>query len=152
MAPFVPCTRDAADIHLKQIALNNQSCMIRRLRAKLATERRKSASIKEELENKVFACQKKTERMKTKRQQARESHLECHHKLQVRIQEAEDTIQEQHIIIEALVEDKASLLQTIQDLLEENDSPAPFDDEWEEDLEEEGLEDIPVGEGEIVDE
>ncbi|KZV36743.1 hypothetical protein F511_39280 [Dorcoceras hygrometricum] len=94
--------------------------------------------------------------MKAKKQQARESHLECHHKLQARIQEAEDTFQEQHLIIEALVEEKVSLLQTIQGLQENNGASAPFNDEWEEeskeDPEEEGLEDIPVGEGEIVDE
>ncbi|KZV54130.1 hypothetical protein F511_37506 [Dorcoceras hygrometricum] len=74
--------------------------------------------------------------MKAKKQKARESHMECHHKIQARIQEAEDTIQEQHLIIEALVEEKASLLQTIQSLQEENGAPAPFDDEWEEELEE----------------
>ncbi|KZV22461.1 hypothetical protein F511_17915 [Dorcoceras hygrometricum] len=94
--------------------------------------------------------------MKAKKQQARERHMECHHKLQARIQEAEYTIQEQHLSIEALVEEKASLLQTIQGLQEENCAPAPFDDEWEEEPteepEEEGIEDIPIGEGEIVDE
>ncbi|KZV28585.1 hypothetical protein F511_40599 [Dorcoceras hygrometricum] len=90
--------------------------------------------------------------MKAKKQQVRESHLECHHKLQARIHQTEDTIQEQHLIIEALVEEKASLLQTIQGLQEENRAPAPFDVEWEEEPEEEGLEDIPVGEGEIVNE
>ncbi|KZV24487.1 hypothetical protein F511_29338 [Dorcoceras hygrometricum] len=99
---------------------------------------------------------KKIERMKAKKQQDRESHMECHHKLQARIQEAEDTIQEQHLIIEALVEEKSSLLQIIQGLQEDHGAPAPFDDEWEEepeeDLEEEGLEDIPLGEGEIVEE
>ncbi|KZV37472.1 hypothetical protein F511_44383 [Dorcoceras hygrometricum] len=72
------------------------------------------------------------------------------------IQDAEDTIQEQHLVIEALVEEKSSLLQTIQGLQEDNDDPAPFDDEWEEEPEEdpkeEGLEDIPIGEGDIVDE
>ncbi|KZV36836.1 hypothetical protein F511_29126 [Dorcoceras hygrometricum] len=71
-------------------------------------------------------------------------------------QEAEDTIQEQHMIIEALVEEKASLVQIIQGLQEDNDAPAPFDDEWEEEAEEEpeeeGLEDIPLGEGEIIEE
>ncbi|KZV58406.1 hypothetical protein F511_30564 [Dorcoceras hygrometricum] len=72
--------------------------------------------------------------MKTKKQQARESHMECHHKMQARIQAAEDTIQEQHMIIEALIEEKASLLQKIQGLQEDND---PFDDEWEEEPEEE---------------
>ncbi|KZV47928.1 hypothetical protein F511_20536 [Dorcoceras hygrometricum] len=94
--------------------------------------------------------------MKSKKQQARESHLECHHKLHARIQKAEDTIQEQYLIIEALVKEKASLLQTIYGLQEDNGASAPFDDEWEEepeeDPEEQGLEDIPVGEGEIVDE
>ncbi|KZV52855.1 hypothetical protein F511_35166 [Dorcoceras hygrometricum] len=43
---------------------------------------------------------------------------------------AENTIQEQHLIIEALVEEKASLLQIIQGLEEDNGAPAPFDDEW----------------------
>ncbi|KZV58693.1 hypothetical protein F511_29769 [Dorcoceras hygrometricum] len=94
--------------------------------------------------------------MKAKKQQARQSHMECHHKMQARIQEAEDTIQEQQLVIEALVEEKASLLQTIQCLQEDNGAPAPFDDECEEepeeDPEEEGLEDIPLGEGEIVEE
>ncbi|KZV41903.1 hypothetical protein F511_28516, partial [Dorcoceras hygrometricum] len=75
---------------------------------------------------------KKIERMKEKKQQARESHMECHHKLQARIQEAEDMIQEQHLINEALVEEKPSLLQTIQGLQEDNGAPAPFDNEWEE--------------------
>ncbi|KZV51876.1 hypothetical protein F511_13560 [Dorcoceras hygrometricum] len=88
--------------------------------------------------------------MKAKKQQARDSHLECH-KLQVCIHQIEDTIQEQHLIIEALVEEKASLLQTIQGLQEDNGAPTPFDDEWEEEPEE-GLEDIPVGKGEIVNE
>ncbi|KZV22333.1 hypothetical protein F511_05287 [Dorcoceras hygrometricum] len=94
--------------------------------------------------------------MNAKKQQTREIHMEFHQKLQARIQEAEDTIQEQHLIIEALVEEKASLLQTIQDLQEYNGALAPFDDEWEEepeeDTKEEGFEDIPIGEGEIVDE
>ncbi|KZV17638.1 hypothetical protein F511_15512 [Dorcoceras hygrometricum] len=202
-----------------KIALDKQSCMIRHLRVKLATERRESAATKEGLETKVSSLErdlqiqrcdnhslrntmnlchadidrrisqlveakkehrtnqvaledshktiaglteiglcmsKKIERMKAKKQQARESHMECHHKLQARIQEAEDTIQEQHLIIEALVEEKASLLQTFQGMQEDHGAPAPFDDEWEEeskeDPEEEGLDDIPIGEGEIVDE
>ncbi|KZV20396.1 hypothetical protein F511_41486 [Dorcoceras hygrometricum] len=102
---------------------------------------------------------KKIERTKVKKQQTRESHQEshqeCHHKWQARIKEAEDTIQEQTLIIEALVEEKASLLQTIQGLQEDNGAPVPFDEEWEEEPEEnpeeEGLEEIPIGEGEIVD-
>ncbi|KZV35287.1 hypothetical protein F511_40485 [Dorcoceras hygrometricum] len=184
MAPFVPRTRAAAALRMKQMTLDNQSRTIRRLRAKLTTERRESAAPKEGLENKLVEAKKeyktnqvaleashktiaelteigvcmskKFESMKAKKQHARESHRECHHKLQARIQEAEDTIQEQHLIIEVLVEEKDSLLQTIQGLQEDNGAPAPFDDEWEEeseeDPEEEGFEDIPVGEGEIVDE
>ncbi|KZV51295.1 WPP domain-associated protein-like [Dorcoceras hygrometricum] len=217
--PLCPPHRAVAALRMKQIALENQSRSIRRLRAKLATERRESVATKEGLETKVSSLErdlqiqrcdnrnlrttvtlyhkdidrrisqlveakkehktnqvsleashktiagltekglcmsKKIERMKAKKQQTRESHLECHHKLQARIQEAEDTIQEQHLIIDALVEYKASLLQAIQGLQEDNGAPAPFDDEWEEepeeDPEEEGLEDIPVGKGEIVDE
>ncbi|KZV33503.1 hypothetical protein F511_38284 [Dorcoceras hygrometricum] len=193
MAPSVPCTRAAAALRMKKIALDNQSRMIKRLRAKPATDRRESAAIKEGLEKKVsnlerdlqiqrcdnhsvrntmtpyhedvdrrisqlveakkehktnqialevshktiaglteidLCMSKKIERMKAKRQKTRESHMECHKKLQARIQEAEDTIQEQHLIIEALVEDKANLLQTIQGLQEDNGAPAPFDDEW----------------------
>ncbi|KZV52781.1 hypothetical protein F511_36608 [Dorcoceras hygrometricum] len=219
MAPFAPRTRAVVVLRMKQIALDNQSRMIRRLRAKLAIERLESTVIKKGLENKVSSLErelqlqrcdnhslrntvtlyhkdidrrisqlvedkkehksnqisleashttiaglteiglfmsKKIERMKAKKQQARESHLECHNKLQARIHLIEDTIQDQHLIIEALVEEKASLLQTIQGLQEYNGAPAPFDDEWEEepeeDPEEEGLEDIPIGEGEIVNE
>ncbi|KZV45564.1 putative starch synthase 4, chloroplastic/amyloplastic-like [Dorcoceras hygrometricum] len=170
MAPSVPRTHAAATLRMKQIALDNQS---RRLRAKLATERRESAATKEGLETKVSSLERdlqiqrcnnhslrntvtlyhkdidrrisqlveakkehkstqKIERMKTKKQQARESHMECHQKLQARIQEAEDMIQEQHLIIEALVEEKVSLLQTIQGLQENNGASAPFNDEWEE--------------------
>ncbi|KZV36156.1 U-box domain-containing protein 34-like [Dorcoceras hygrometricum] len=140
LTTFYSRIRAAAALRMKQIAPDNQSRMIRRLRAKLATERQESAALKKEHES----------------TQTRDSHQECHHKWQARIQAAEDTIQEQHLIIEALVEEKASLLQTIQGLQEDNGAPAPFDDEWEEepeeDPEEEGLEDIPIGEGEIVDE
>ncbi|KZV17008.1 hypothetical protein F511_26892 [Dorcoceras hygrometricum] len=46
---------------------------------------------------------------------------------------ARDSMQAQHLIVEALVEEKDSLLQTIQGLQEANNAPAPFDDEWEED-------------------
>ncbi|KZV44571.1 putative starch synthase 4, chloroplastic/amyloplastic-like [Dorcoceras hygrometricum] len=74
--------------------------------------------------------------MKAKKQKARESHVVCHKKFHARIQEAEDSMQAQHLIIEALVEEKDSLLQTIQGLQEANDAPAPFDDEWEEEPEE----------------
>ncbi|KZV42429.1 hypothetical protein F511_12655 [Dorcoceras hygrometricum] len=173
MAPSVPRTRAAAALHIKQIAPDNQSRMIRCFRAKLATVRRELAAINKEHESnqvkleashktiagltEIGLCMsKKIERMTAKKQQARESHMECHHKMQARIQEAEDTIQEQHLVIEAMVEEKSSLLQTIQGLQEENGAPAPFDDEWEEEPkenpEEEGLEEIPLGEGEIVEE
>ncbi|KZV20886.1 LRR and NB-ARC domains-containing disease resistance protein [Dorcoceras hygrometricum] len=173
MAPSVPRTRASTALCMKQISLDNQSRMIRRIRAKLATKRRESVAIKKEHESTQVALEashttiaglteiglcmsKKIERLKAKKQQVRESHLECHHKLHARTQEVEDTIQEQHLITEALIEEKASLLQTIQGLQEDNGAPAPFDDEWEEEPEEdpegEELEDIPVGEGEIVDE
>ncbi|KZV31215.1 myosin-17 [Dorcoceras hygrometricum] len=208
MAPSVPRTHAAAALRIKQISLDNQSRMIRRLRTKLASERRESTAIKEGLEKKVsnlvrdlqiqrcdnhslrntvnlyhndidrrisqlveakkehkstqvaleashltiarlteigLSMSKKIERMKTKKQQARESHMECHNKMHARIQDAEDTIKEKHLIIEALEEEKASPLQTIQGLQEDNGAPAPFDDEWEEEPEEEGLEDIPLG-------
>ncbi|KZV46760.1 hypothetical protein F511_34234 [Dorcoceras hygrometricum] len=173
MAPSIPRTRAVAALRMKQIALDNQNRKMRRLRAKLETERRESAVIEKEHESTQVALEashttiaglteiglcmsKKIERMKAKKQQARESHMECHHKMQARIIEAGDTIQEQHLVIENLVEEKASLLQTIQGLQEDNGAPAPFDDEWEEepeeDPEEEGLEEIPIGEGDIVDE
>ncbi|KZV52538.1 nuclear-pore anchor-like [Dorcoceras hygrometricum] len=93
---------------------------------------------------------KKIEKMKAKKQQARESHMECHQRLQARIQLTESTIQEQQLTIETLMEENAGLLQTIQGLQEDN--VVPFDDEWEEESDEEGLEEIPVGEGEIFNE
>ncbi|KZV55092.1 hypothetical protein F511_07478 [Dorcoceras hygrometricum] len=65
-------------------------------------------------------------------------------------------MQAQHLIIEALVDEKDSLLQTIHGLQEANNAPVPFDGEWEEEPEEESEEeeigDIPLGEGEIDDE
>ncbi|KZV36371.1 pentatricopeptide repeat-containing protein-like [Dorcoceras hygrometricum] len=160
MAPSGPCTCVVAALRMKQIALDNQSHMIRRLRGKLEIERQESATIKEGLEKKLVEAKKehgtkqvvleashktisglteigmcmskKIEMMKAKKQQTRESHLECHHKWQSRIQEAEDSIQAQHLIIEALLEEKDGILQTIQGVQEDNGAPAPFDDEWEE--------------------
>ncbi|KZV44386.1 hypothetical protein F511_24089 [Dorcoceras hygrometricum] len=70
---------------------------------------------------------KKIERMKVKKQRIREIHLECHQKFLARIPETKDTIQEQQLAIEALMEENARLLQTIQGLQEDNG--APFDDE-----------------------
>ncbi|KZV24490.1 synaptonemal complex protein 1 [Dorcoceras hygrometricum] len=99
---------------------------------------------------------KKIEMMKAKKQKAKENHVVCHQKFHARIQEAGDSMQAQHLIIEALVEEKVGLLQTIQGLQEANVSLAPFDDEWEEEPEEqpeeEDIEEIPLGEGEIDDE
>ncbi|KZV40548.1 hypothetical protein F511_35841 [Dorcoceras hygrometricum] len=138
MAPSAPRTRAAAALRMKQIALDNQSRTIRRLRAQLAMERRGLATMKKELEDTQVALGA------------------SHKKFQARIQEDEYSMQAQHLIIEALVEEKDSLLQTIQGLQEANDAPAPFDDEWEEEPEEhpdeEEIEDIPLGEGEIDDE
>ncbi|KZV28567.1 hypothetical protein F511_39268 [Dorcoceras hygrometricum] len=94
--------------------------------------------------------------MKVKKQLAKENHVECHQKFQACIHEAEDSMQAQHLLIEALVDEKDSLLQTIHGLQEANNAPAPFDDdceeEPEEEPEEEEIEDIPLDEGEIDDE
>ncbi|KZV49464.1 hypothetical protein F511_28787 [Dorcoceras hygrometricum] len=168
MTPSAPRTRAVAALRMKQIALDNQGHTIRSLRAQLATERRGLATTKKEFEDtqitleashKVIAglteiglsMSKKIEKMKVKKQQAK-ANVECHQKFQARIQEAEDSMQAQHLIIEALVEEKDSLLQTIQGIQEANDAPAPFDEEWVEEPEEEEIEDIPLGEGEIDDE
>ncbi|KZV29481.1 hypothetical protein F511_03766 [Dorcoceras hygrometricum] len=120
MAPSAPRTRAAAALRMKQIALDNQDRTIRRLRAQLATERRGLATTKKELEetqvaleasDKVIAglteiglsMSKKIEKMKVKKHQVRANHVECHQKFQARIHEAEDSMQAQHLIIEALV-------------------------------------------------
>ncbi|KZV28559.1 ankyrin repeat-containing protein-like [Dorcoceras hygrometricum] len=66
-------------------------------------------------------------RMKVKKQKVRANHVECHQKFQARIHEAEDSMQAQHLLIEALVDEKDSLLQTIHGLQEANNAPAPFD-------------------------
>ncbi|KZV44265.1 LRR and NB-ARC domains-containing disease resistance protein [Dorcoceras hygrometricum] len=103
-----------------------------------------------------LSMSKKIERMKVKKQKVRANHVECHQKFQARIHEVEDSIQAQHLIIEALVDEKDSLLQTIHGLQEANNAPTPFDGDWEEEPEEEPeeeeIEDIPLGEGEIDDE
>nr|KZV24556.1 adenosine deaminase-like protein [Dorcoceras hygrometricum] len=105
--PSAPRTRAAAVLRMKQIALDNQSRTIRRLRAQLAIERRGLATTKKELEDTQIALEashkviagltkiglsmfKKIERMKAKNQKARESHVVCHQKFQAHIQEAED--------------------------------------------------------------
>ncbi|KZV19644.1 hypothetical protein F511_36472 [Dorcoceras hygrometricum] len=173
MAPYAPRTRAAAALRMKQIALDNQDRTIRHLRAQLATERRGLAATKKELKetqvaleasHKVIAglteiglsMSKKIEKMKVKKQLVRANHVECHQKFQARIHEAEDSMQAQHLLIEALVDEKDSLLQTIHGLQEANNAPAPFDGDWEEESEEEPeeeeIEDIPLGEGEIDDE
>ncbi|KZV39073.1 hypothetical protein F511_37521 [Dorcoceras hygrometricum] len=172
MAPSVPRTRAAAALRIKQITLDNQGRTIRRLRAQLATERRGLATMKKELEDTQVALEashkvisglteiglsmsKKIEKMKVKKQLAKANHVECHQKFQARIHEAEDSMQAKNLIIKALVDEKDSLLQTIQGLQEANNAPAPFDGDWEEEPEEEPeeeeIEDIPLGEGEIDD-
>ncbi|KZV33227.1 protein pelota-like [Dorcoceras hygrometricum] len=130
MAPSVPRTRAAAALRMKQIALDNQDRTIRRLRVQLATGRRGLATMNKELEDTQVALEashkviaglteiglsmsKKIEKMKVKKQQVRANHVECHQKFQARIHEAKDSMQAQHLIIEALVDEKDSLLQTI---------------------------------------
>ncbi|KZV20632.1 hypothetical protein F511_22046 [Dorcoceras hygrometricum] len=154
---------------MKQIALDNQDRTIRRLRAQLTTERRGLAATNKELKETQVALEashkvivrlteiglsmsKKIEKMKVKKQLVKANQVECHQKFQARIHEAEDSMQAQHLLIEALVDEKDSLLQTIHDLQEANNAPAPFDGDWEEEPEEEEIEDIPLGEGEIDDE
>ncbi|KZV36013.1 Glycine-rich RNA-binding protein [Dorcoceras hygrometricum] len=174
MAPSVPRTRAAAALRTKQISIDNQSRTIRRLRVQLATERRGLATIKKEHESthyntKVF----QNETMKSGKKEIKKSVVHDKHipsilfiSLQLPIvnylhsmktsepkaQQRPKIRSKQHLIIEALVEEKDSLLQTIQGLQEANGAPAHFDDEWEEEPEEEEIEEIPVGEGEIVDE
>ncbi|KZV51724.1 glycine--tRNA ligase 1, mitochondrial-like [Dorcoceras hygrometricum] len=58
MAPSVPRIRAAAALRMKQIALDNQSRMIRLLRAKLATEGQESTAIKEGLEKNVSSLER----------------------------------------------------------------------------------------------
>ncbi|KZV30503.1 hypothetical protein F511_28126 [Dorcoceras hygrometricum] len=99
MAPSAPRTRAAAALRMKQIALDNQSRTIRRLRAQLATERRGLATMKKELEDTQIALEashkvitglteiglsmsNKIERMKAKKRQAKEIHVVCHQKFQ----------------------------------------------------------------------
>ncbi|KZV38636.1 hypothetical protein F511_36692 [Dorcoceras hygrometricum] len=118
MAPSAPHTRAAADLRMKQIFLDNQSRTIRRLRSQLATERRGLVVIKKELEDTqvaveashkvivglteiVLSMSKKMEKMKAKKQKVKASHVVCHQKFQARIQEAEDSMQAKHLIIEA---------------------------------------------------
>ncbi|KZV18790.1 hypothetical protein F511_35732 [Dorcoceras hygrometricum] len=57
MAPSVSRTRAAAALRMKQIALDNQGRIIRRLRAQLATERRGLATMKKELEDTQVALE-----------------------------------------------------------------------------------------------
>ncbi|KZV45926.1 hypothetical protein F511_32305 [Dorcoceras hygrometricum] len=171
MAPSAPRTRAATALRMKKIVLDNQDRTIRHLRAQLATERRGLAVTKKELKETQVALEashkfiaglteiglsmsNKIEKMKVKKQLVKANHVECHQKFQARIHEAEDSMQAQHLLIEALVDEKDSLLQTIHDLQEANNAPAPFDGDWEEEPEEEPeeIEDIPLGEGEIDDE
>ncbi|KZV24619.1 hypothetical protein F511_38190 [Dorcoceras hygrometricum] len=100
-----------------------------------------------------LSMSKKIEKMKVKKHLVRANHVECHQKFQARIHEAEDSMQAQHLLIEALVDEKDNLLQTIHDLQEANNARAPFDGDWEEEPKEEPeeIEDIPLGKGEIDD-
>ncbi|KZV15163.1 hypothetical protein F511_30209 [Dorcoceras hygrometricum] len=120
MTPSAPRTRAAAALRMKQIALDNQGRTIRRLRTQLATERRGLATMRKELEDTQVALEashkviaglteiglsmsKKIEKMKVKKQLAKENHVECHQKFQARIHEAEDSMHAQHLIIEDIL-------------------------------------------------
>ncbi|KZV30692.1 hypothetical protein F511_19485 [Dorcoceras hygrometricum] len=185
MAPSVPCTRAAAALRMKQIALDNQSRTIRCLRAKLEIKRRESAATNEGLETKVSSLEGDLQIQRCDNHSLRNTVTLYHKDIDRRISQLVEAKKEHktnpaaleasHKTIVGLTEiglcmydpratpnrrgpsrGEASLLQTIQGLQEDSGAPAPFDDEWkeepEEDSEEEGLEDIPVGEGEIVDE
>ncbi|KZV52076.1 hypothetical protein F511_42034 [Dorcoceras hygrometricum] len=111
-------------------------------RAKIATERRESTAMKEGLEDKVSSLQRELQLQRCD-----------NHSSYPRGRRYDPRATPNHL---GPSRGDTSLLQTIQGLQEENGAPAPFNDEWEEepkeDPEEEGLEDIPVGDGEIVDE
>ncbi|KZV28087.1 hypothetical protein F511_15324 [Dorcoceras hygrometricum] len=173
MAPFVPRTRAAAALRMKKIALDNQSRMIRRESNAIKERLEKKVSSLERylqiqrcdnrsLRNTVNLCHEDTDRRISQLVEAKKEYktnqvaLEASHKtiaglIKIGLK-AEDMIQEKHLIIEALVEEKVNLLQTIQGLQEDKGDPAPFDDEWEKEPEEEGFEDIPmlIGIGPVV--
>ncbi|KZV41390.1 hypothetical protein F511_22067 [Dorcoceras hygrometricum] len=148
MAPSVPRTRAAASLRMKRESAATKEGLetkVSSLEKDLQIQRCDNNSLRNTMNlchtdidrriSQLVEAKKEHKTNQVKKQQARASHLECHHKLQARIQEGEDTIQEQHLIIEALVDEKASLLQKIQGLQEDNGAPAPFDDEWEEEPE-----------------
>ncbi|KZV57801.1 hypothetical protein F511_22288 [Dorcoceras hygrometricum] len=151
MAPLVPRTRAAAAIRMKQIALDNHSRMIQRLRAKLETERRFGTIIREELEKKIVSMDRELELMmkdncglhdSLRIYQDREKTLhedfgrritqleELRRNHHARIQEIKGTVQEQALTIDALTDENTSLLQAIQDL--QGVGAIPFEDEPEE--------------------
>ncbi|KZV51181.1 hypothetical protein F511_19857 [Dorcoceras hygrometricum] len=149
MAPFAPRTRATAALRMKQIALDNQDRTIRHLRAQLATERRGLAVTKKELKETQVALEashkvtaglteiglsmsKKIEKMKVKKHLVKANHVECHQKFQARIHEAEDSMQAQHLLIEALVDEKDSLLCSVPnfDMNEEQVEEEEQDQFW----------------------
>ncbi|KZV19076.1 hypothetical protein F511_43997 [Dorcoceras hygrometricum] len=70
---------------MKQIALDNQSRTIRRLRAKLTTERRESAATKERLETKVFSLEKNLQIQRCDNHSLRNTVTLCHTDIDGRI-------------------------------------------------------------------
>ncbi|KZV46602.1 hypothetical protein F511_39000 [Dorcoceras hygrometricum] len=124
MAPSVPHTRAAAALRMKQIALDNQGRTIRRLRAQLSTERRGLATMKKEIED------------------------------------TQVSLEASHTVISELTEiglsfDWAVKMRIRPPELETSICDAKYHvsmKEPEEESEEEEIEDIPLGEGEIDDE
>ncbi|KZV17662.1 pleiotropic drug resistance protein 3-like [Dorcoceras hygrometricum] len=70
---------------MKPIALDNQSRTIRRLRAKLATERRESAAIKEGLEAKVSSLERDLQIQRCDNHSLRNTMTLCHKDIDRRI-------------------------------------------------------------------
>ncbi|KZV20389.1 hypothetical protein F511_31415 [Dorcoceras hygrometricum] len=85
MAPSVPRTRAAAALRMNQIALDNQSHMIRLLRAKLATERRESAATNEGLETKVSILERDLQIQRCDNHSLRNTVTQCHKDIDRRI-------------------------------------------------------------------
>ncbi|KZV36764.1 glycine--tRNA ligase 1, mitochondrial-like [Dorcoceras hygrometricum] len=148
MVLFVPRTRAAAVLRKKQIALDNQSRMIRRLRAKLATDRRESTAIKEGLENKVSSLERELQLLRCDNHSLRNTVTLYHKDIDRRISQLVEAKKEHksnqialeasHTTIAGLTEIGPSRGESYPtpnnpSLQEDNGAPAPFDDECEED-------------------
>ncbi|KZV24349.1 hypothetical protein F511_16921 [Dorcoceras hygrometricum] len=188
MAPFVPHTHATAAICMKQIVHENQSRTIRRLRAKLATERRDSVATKEGLENKISSLERELQLQRCGNQSLQNMvtmyHKDIDHRISQWVEAKKEhksnqvTFEASHTTISGLTEIGLCMSKKIERMRQRNnrleraiwsaiksgrlisnrpkDNGDPFVDELEEESEEdpkeEELEEIPISEGEIVDE